>query len=180
MSHLNAIYRLDERLAAMELVIRRLSIRINNMVREGTVKSVDPSKGTVVVDAHGIETDNIPWLQQAGAINEWTPPSVGQRVLVVSPDGDLAKAVVMPGGYTNENPQPHDQLGEKRVKIGDAVITHKAGGLVIEVGGTKFEFTSAGFKQTGGKIEHDGKNVGSDHTHTGVMPGASDTGPPNP
>ncbi len=170
--------RLIGRIEQLELVVRRQSVQMNNMFREGTVKEVDFEKGTAIVDASEVESKPSPWLTQAGSINEWTPPSVGQRVVLVSPSGDLGKSFIMPGGFTDSVPQTHNKGAEKRVVIGGATITHSAEGLFISVGGTEFKFTGAGFEQTGGKQSHDGKNVGSDHIHGGVAPGGATTDVP--
>lgn len=173
-----AVFHILRRMAELEAIVSRQQVRINNMLREGKVLDVDYDKGLATVEAHGIETKEIPWLQQAGDISEWTPISKDQRVLVFSPNGDLSRAVIMPGGYTDDNPAPHDKGAEKRVKIGGAVITHSAKGFFIEVDGTEYQFTGEGFIQTGGKKEHDGVNVGKDHKHTEVFPGDALTGPP--
>lgn len=178
MSPFTAFDKLIERLEVVESVIRRMAIRQNNMFREGVVKEVDYDKGTVIIEAHGVESPPTSWSEQAGDINEWTPPSVGQRVMLVSPDGELAKSFMIKGGFTDDTPQPHNKGGEKRVVIGGATITHTAEGLFIEVGGTTFHFTADGFVQTGGKQEHDGKNVGSSHIHGGVTPGGATTDVP--
>lgn len=178
--------RLLDRIELLERTLQRQQVRMNNMFREGEVKSVDPEKYTAIVEAHGVESKPSPWLQQAGDINEWTPLSKGQRVVLVSPGGDVGRSFIIPGGFTDQVPQPHDKEAEKRVKIGNAVITHSASGFVLEVDGTKFEFTADGFKQTGGDQTHDGGkqlhndvNVGSDHVHGKVTPGGGDTGEPH-
>ncbi|KAB2666003.1 hypothetical protein F9K91_07690 [Brucella tritici] len=171
--------KLIERLESMENVVRRMSVRQNNMFREGVVKEVDYENGTAIVTAHGIDSPPTSWSEQAGDINEWTPLSVGQRVMLVSPDGELSKSFIIKGGFTDDTPQPHSKGAEKRVVIGGATITHTADGLFIEVGGTTFKFTGEGFIQTGGKQEHDGKNVGSSHIHGGVVPGGANTDVPS-
>ena len=91
----------------------------------------------------------------------------------------MGRAFIMPGGFTDDTPAPHNKAAEKRVTIGGAVITHSAAGLTIDVDGVTFKFTGAGFEQTGGKQEHDGLNVGSTHVHGGVLPGPSDTAGPH-
>ena len=171
--------RLIRRIETMERVIQRQGVRLNSMFREATVKSVDPDTGLAIVEAHGVESKPVPWMQQAGEINEWTPLSVGQRVVLVSPGGDMGRAFIMPGGFTDQVQAPHDKSAEKRVKIGGAVITHSASGLFIEVDGVTFQFTGAGFEQTGGAQVHDGKNVGSTHVHGGILPGPLDTTGPH-
>ncbi|MBB4092458.1 phage baseplate assembly protein V [Brucella pecoris] len=178
MSSFTVFDRLIERLEAVESVVRRMTVRQNNMFREGVVKEVDYENGTVIITAHGIDSPPTSWSEQAGDINEWTPPSVGQRVMLLSPDGDMAKSVMIKGGFTDDTPQPHNKGAEKRVVIGGTTITHTAEGLFIEANGTTFQFTGEGFVQVGGKQEHDEKNVGSTHIHGGVVPGAANTDVP--
>lgn len=171
--------KLLDKMALLERVVVQQGVQLNNIFREATVKEVDYSKGKAIVEAHGIETKEIPWLEQAGDIVEWNPPTAGQRVMLVSPGGDLGRAFIMPGGFTDNVGAPHDKGAEKRVKIGSAVITHSAAGLFIEIDGVTFAFTGEGFVQTGGKQEHDARNVGSTHVHDGILPGPADTGLPH-
>jgi hypothetical protein len=80
--------------------------------------------------------------------------------------------------------------GESMISIRDNAITtnvgdastfvQQAGGLKITAGGVEWEFTGEGFKQTGGKMSHDNKNVGATHKHTDVMAGPAQTGFPIP
>lgn len=170
--------KLIERIESLEGIVRRMAVRQNNMFREGVVKEVDYEAGTAIVTAHGIDSPPTSWSEQAGDINEWTPLSVGQRVMLVSPDGELSKSFIMKGGFTDDTPQPHNKGGEKRVAIGDAILTHTPDGLFIEVSGTKYQFTADGFIQVGGKQEHDGRNVGSTHVHGGVESGRANTDVP--
>lgn len=175
----NAFERLLARIAAHDRQIAALGTKLNNVVREGKVTEFDPAKGTVRVDAHGIVTDHVPVMQQAGSVNEWTPMSVGQRVVLISPSGDVGRSFAMPGGYTNETPAPHDQEAQKRITIGGVSMTITGDGVEINAGGTTFVFTAAGFVQTGGMQEHDNKNVGSTHRHTQVQPGSGLSGIPS-
>lgn len=166
-----------KRISFLERVVERQSVRMNSMIREGTVLDVDYSKGLAVVDAHGIPTKPTPWLEPAnGDFAEWTPMAKNQRVMLFSPGGDLGRAFIMPGGYTDEVAQPHQTQGEKFTKFGGTTFKQSAGGLFIEVGGTEFSFTAAGFYQKGGRQDHDGKNVGSTHGHESAPPGVP--GPP--
>lgn len=173
-----ALSRLIKRIADLEAVTSGLSVRQNNMFREGVVKSVDFEKGLAVVEAHGLETKPVPWLEQAGAVNEWTPLSVGQRVLLASPNGDPGRAVIMRGGFTDDVRPPHRVGAEKRTMIGECSITQSGSGIVIQAGGCTFTFSGEGFSQSGGEIRHDQKNIGADHRHGGVMPGPSTTDVP--
>lgn len=64
------------------------------------------------------------------------------------------------------------------VTFGKSIMTFSEEGLVVRAGGLTFKFTADGFIQTGGKQEHDGKNVGKDHKHGQVQTGGSKTGDP--
>lgn len=57
---------------------------------------------------------------------------------------------------------------------GGLVSTGAAGGAQI-TGGAQID---GGVTMTGGSVTHDGKNVGSTHTHSGVLPGGGTTGEP--
>lgn len=71
-----------------------------------------------------------------------------------------------------------------KLTIGGATITMTDGQIVLSAGGSSFTIggggaTSTGpirgqdgLEVTGGVFTHDGKNVGKDHTHTGVQPGS--------
>lgn len=179
------ITRFLEKIQVLERVVARQEVRINNMFREGTVKEVDYAKGVAIVDAHGVESKEVPWMEPAGDIVEWTPPSIGQRVMLVSPGGQPGRGFLIPGGFTDSVPQPHNVGAEKRIKIGGAQLTFSGSTLLVEIGGstlnfsaegltvtaggTTFQLTGAGFVQTGGKQEHDGKDVGATHTN-GMLP----------
>lgn len=179
-----AVQRLLERLVTVEKIVNRQEVRINNLFREGTVKEVDYEKGVAVVDAHGVESKEVPWMEPAGDIVEWTPVSQGQRVVLVSPGGQPGKGFIIPGGFTDQVPQPHNKGATKRIKIGDSQITMDGEGFVLEaggstltinasgitatVGGVTYAITGGGTSQTGGQQTHDGIDVGKTHTNGGL------------
>ncbi|TAA54631.1 phage baseplate assembly protein V [Shinella sp. JR1-6] len=174
-----AVMKLVRRVAQLERIVERQTVRINSMIREGTVLDVDYTKGLAIVDAHGIPTKPTPWLEPANSdYAEWTPMAKNQRVMLFSPGGDLGRAFILPGGYTDEAAQPHQTQGERLTKFGDTTFRQSASGFFLAVGGCSFSFTGAGFYQTGGRQDHDGKNVGSTHGHESAPPGIP--GPPLP
>lgn len=184
MSLVRTIEELVTSVRNLEKVVNRQEYRMNNLFREGSVKEVDFSKGVAVVDAHGMDSKEIPWMEPAGDISEWTPPSVGQRVIMVSPGGNQGRAFIMPGGYTDDAPAPHNQGAQKRIKIGDAMITISgssvsivvggttltigASGVTATVGGVTYAISGSGTAQTGGQQLHDGIDVGKTHTNGGL------------
>lgn len=86
--------------------------RIENILQLGTIASVDYANARVRVKAGGLLTAPLPWLTpRAGSARTWWPPSVGEQVLLLSPGGDPARGVVLPGLYTTANAAPG--MGEK-------------------------------------------------------------------
>ena len=136
------------RLAAIETMVAELERRADNFIKEGRVTAVDPATGTVEVNMNGLDSDKIPWSTRAGAIREWSPPAVGERVMVLSPSGEPGLGIAMPGGFSDEYKQPHNKGAEHKLEIGLSSILMTSGKITITVGGTTFELTEAGLKAT--------------------------------
>lgn len=173
--------RLINRIEHLERVVQRLSVRNNNMIREAKVTEVDYEKGLAIVDAHGVLSKPIPWLQQAGDLVDWDPPSVGQRMVMFSPSGDIGRGFLLPGGYTESVRQPHQTGKSWGRNLGDTKIFGDESSYNVETG----TFTITGdviikgaVTITGDSLTHNGKNVGHDHKHKDSMPGPAQTGTP--
>lgn len=89
--------------------------------------------------------------------------------------------VFMPDAMSNGN-APLGQEG--RVVIGanngSSFFSFDGSTLYFESGGVSMTISAAGVAITGGTVTHNGVNIGSTHVHTGVTPGGSNTGTPNP
>lgn len=77
---------------------------IGDLVRLGTVLSIDLAAARCVVrygdpdDEDPAETPPIRWLAgRAGLTRTWSPPSEGEQVLLLSPDGQFANAIALTG-----------------------------------------------------------------------------------
>jgi len=82
---------------------------LGDMLRLGTVKSVDFAAATCRVQIGDIETGDLPWLTgAAGDTHIWIPPSVDEQVLVLAPEGDTLAGLVLRGLPSNANPAPGD------------------------------------------------------------------------
>lgn len=164
-----------ERLAAIEQRLEKGSIL-------GKVTHVDPAKGlyrqTVGVDDKGQQVLSpwIPYSQHAGALKAHIPPSVGQQMMAIS-NGEMESAVGIPFTWSDANTQPNDKGDENTITFRGVKIDF-TDGLKITIGSTVYNFTGAGFDQTGGHHKHDGKNIGKDHVHGGIVPGGSNTDVP--
>lgn len=105
-------------------------------------------------------------------------PSVGEAVTLRSESGDIRQAAASQFHWTEDNQSPSDDGEIHKLTFGDVSITLSSSGLQLVAGGTTFDFTGAGFEQTGGHQKHDGKNTGSTHIHGGVVPGGGKTDVP--
>lgn len=124
---------LDEIVQRIEELERRLA----NTVRLGRVIEVDAGRGLVRLQVNELETDWLPWTTQAGEINVFVPPSVGQQMMLVSPSGEPGQGWAVPAGFSNQFAQPHDQAGEMKVTHGGVSIF--SDGDVLKVTAPKVE-----------------------------------------
>ncbi|HDI2820637.1 TPA: phage baseplate assembly protein V [Acinetobacter baumannii] len=103
--------------------------RLENLIRFGTIKTVNPSKPIplVTVDLDDIVTPEIRFFNaRSGDDSTWDPPSLDEEVMVISPCGEIGPtSVVFYGLYNNEHPSPSDDLNKKiRVFADGCVIAY--------------------------------------------------------
>ena len=85
-----------------------------NVVRFGKIAEVDCDLKLVRVKVGGNLTDWRPWLaQRAGLDQTWWPPTVGEQVVLLSPEGDFNQSIILMGSYSSlgtapsNNPNQH-------------------------------------------------------------------------
>lgn len=172
-------------LAMLASRLAELERRVSASSLSGTVAEVDAAAGTIRLklgDASSggdFLSPHIPYAQIGGALKAHIPPSIGQQFALFSPSGDMAQGVAMPLGFSGASPSPSSSGSENVITFGAARITLDAGALTIEVGGVTLEISGGGVTITGGVVTHDGLNIGSTHTHGGVVPGGANTSGPN-
>lgn len=94
-----------------------------NLIRVGVVSQLDEANARVKVKVGGLSTDWLPWLAaRAGATRTWSAPRAGEQVLVLSPYGDPAQAVVLPAIYQDDYPAPADSKDVERVVFPDGAV----------------------------------------------------------
>lgn len=180
--------------------IAELERRFSGVMRHGTVEQVDPEKAIVRLrfgeDKEGKPylSPWVPYAQIAGALKVHTPPTKGQQMTTMSPSGDWMQAIAVPMHWSDQNVSPSPNGDENVLTYGNVRATVKDDLVQVIVGGCTFEITSAyvkvkiddvghtisgdGLSITGGRVEHDSKNIGSTHKHTDVVPGGGLTGTP--
>lgn len=82
---------------------------LHNLIRLGTIAEVQYQPPRVRVKTGDNETDWLHWLNlRAGTTLDWDPPTLGEQVILFSPAGDLAQAIVVVGINSDQHPAPSD------------------------------------------------------------------------
>jgi phage baseplate assembly protein gpV len=151
--------------------ISELFRRVNNLLRVGVVVAVDYGTARAQVKIGKNTTDFIPWLTPS--TNVWIPLAVGEQVLVLSPNGDLRMAMILPALYQNAKPAPSSDTNLIRIvsdveQTGNKIITGTL--QTTDSITTDAKITATGDITTDGKMTASGEVEGngiklSTHTH---------------
>lgn len=100
--------------------------RLENIIRFGTIKTINPSKPIprVVVNLGDIDSPEIRCLNiRSGADMTWDMPSINEECVVISPCGEISESsFVMYGFYNDEHPAPSDDLNQKIRMFADGCV----------------------------------------------------------
>ena len=152
-------------------------------------------------DDGGAETPPIRWLAgRAGKTRKWSPPHVGEEVLLLSPDGQVGNAVAVCGLNNDDRPAPSDRDGdltefEDGARIGYDPVAH-ALTAELPAGATARIIASGGLTIEGpvsikGPVAIEGTLTATEdvkageislknHMHGGVQRGPANTDSPAP
>jgi phage baseplate assembly protein V len=172
---------------------------VGDLVREGTVESVDLAKGTLRFRTGDLITGDIPWLAaRSGATKSWSPPSVGEQGVMFCPEGDTARGFFLPGLFSDAHGAPSSEDVELTRYADGAIVSYNAATHALEAilpagatvrieadGGLSIKGDVAidGDVSVTGKIDADGEITGnaiklSAHKHGQVQPGSGKSGVP--
>lgn len=106
--------------------ITELERRVANLIRIGSIASVDHAAARATVALGDITTTALPWLtRRAGNDRDWWAPSTGEQVVVMSVGGDLAQGVILPALYSDTAPAPaNDGTIHRTIYADGAVIEY--------------------------------------------------------
>lgn len=103
--------------------INDLIRRIENLVRAGTVAEVDLVGTRCRVQSGHLTTNWLNWYSiRAGAVRRWSPPTVGEQCIVLSPGGDTAGGLVIYGFSSDANPASGDQASVDSTTYSDGAV----------------------------------------------------------
>lgn len=164
-----------------------LERRLANMIRIGKVLQIDTKNNRVRVQTGKLQTDWIMFRvdRSSGRVKRWSMLAVGEPVVLACPSGDLRQAIILGSLPTAEIPPASDDenidvfgqyedgtrgtydMKEGRLTwdlVGSKVVADKQS-ISLMVGSVGLKITSAGVNIIGGKLTHDGVNVGKNHSH---------------
>lgn len=163
-----------------------------NLIRTGVIYSVNYSQAEAQVQSGELVTDFIPFIsQRAGKTKSWSPPDIGEQVLIFSPNGDLDNAVIL-GAIHSDETQFESSSNVISTKYPDgAVIEYNFKESILSLTGIKTAKIQATDKITldcphvhvTGKITSDGDQIAGTisqqkHKHKGVSSGKDTTQEP--
>lgn len=183
-----------------------LSRRLENLVRIGTIHSVDHAAKRCRVQTGKLITQWLPWIEQrAGETTTWNPPTIHEQCVVLSPSGELAGGIVFYGVPSDLIDTPSHAPEKHVIKFADgAVISYDHATHHLEATGLATAHLQAsqqitlesphthitgkltvddlvttknGLTNSGAKLSSN-DIVLEDHPHGGVLRGNDDTGKP--
>jgi phage baseplate assembly protein gpV len=157
-----------------------LKTAFGNALKIGAVQEIDGAKGYRLKLGEGPDGEPFlsPWMPHPETGKSSIPLKKGQIVGVINPNGDMRQGLVFRGGYSDEHKSPNEDMEVNVFEDAGVRIQLAAGALSISVDGVTIVVSGAGLSVTGGRVEHDGRNIGSDHVHGGVEKGGALTAPP--
>ncbi len=142
-----------------ELAIQDLIRRVDNILRPGTISAIDLERGLVRVRLS--PTLESAWLgtfeKWAGDPRSWTPPKLGEQVLVLSPGGELKAGYALRGINSTKFPKPSKEGGKHITAFDDglelsydaasnSLLISRPEGLKIILKATSVEFETDKFE----------------------------------
>ncbi|MFT4091322.1 MAG: phage baseplate assembly protein V [Asticcacaulis sp.] len=108
---------------------------IGDLIRLGRIEAIEGAR--VVVRVGDVLSPPLRWVNAAGSVfSLWMPPSEGEQVVVLSPEGDITGAIVICGLYSDDNPPPADGLKiHLKTPAGTFQFDAETGVLTIDITG---------------------------------------------
>lgn len=96
--------------------------QLANLIRFGTVQTVAGKR--VQVKIGGLLTRPLPWVStRAGQTKSWSSPTVGEQVVVLSPNGDLGAGVVIGSIFCDAYDAPNEaNANTVLIAFGDGAV----------------------------------------------------------
>lgn len=151
--------------------------RLAQLIQFGTIQEVDAAAARIRVALGGEAVSAwVPWLAgRAGDARFFSAPSVGEQVVLLSPSGNSAQGIALPGVYSGGGDAPAAADGVTRLEFPDGAAFEVSGGAVsiVAPGGISI----IGTVTVQGDVIADGVSLKT-HLHGGVTSGSGQSGGP--
>jgi phage baseplate assembly protein V len=96
---------------------------ILNLIRFGTIADINHDTQRVRVRIGKNTTTWRPWVSlRAGDAQTWFPPSLGEQVIVFSPEGEFTNAVILPAVYSDKFKSPSTNPAHHTTRYVDGAL----------------------------------------------------------
>ena len=96
---------------------------ILNLIRFGTIADINHNTQRVRVKVGENVTTWRPWITlRAGDAQTWFPPSMGEQVIVLSPEGDFDNAAILPAIYSDKYKSPSTNPAHHTTRYADGAV----------------------------------------------------------
>lgn len=153
--------------------INELERRLNNLLMVGTILEVDHGARKLRVEVGEIRTAWLSWPTEMGRnYRRWRPLRKGQQVVLSSPSGDLAQAVITGMLYSSALPSPSDNPDLDLVEFedgaraqydstahafitetGESSVTMDRDRILLSSNGSTLELDAEGIRLNGARID---------------------------
>lgn len=97
--------------------------KLENIVRYGVVAEVNHEKRRAKVQTGNILTDWLPWCAlRAGTTKIWSPITVGEQCVIISPAGEINSGFILSALYTVEFNTPSNSPDEHVIQFADNAV----------------------------------------------------------
>lgn len=172
---------------AVQKMLQPLARRLQNLVARGTVALSDASKKMQTLQLRLLAGEVADGVEHFEAYGFTSRPKAGAEHVTIFVDGDRAHPITIVvadrryrlQGLAEGEVALHDDQGQK-VHLTRAGIVVDGGGKPITYQNSPsvtFNVDAVTFADAA-TVKHGVKNIGKGHTHSGVQPGAGNTGAP--
>lgn len=168
-------------------MIEQIADAVRTMIRRVTLSEVDDSGAQQKMKLRGYAGEELDEVVRAQPFGFSSNPPAGAEGILVQLGGRADRAMVIGVEHPDHRPKAgkagasiqYDAHGNSILCDEDGVTVTGAVKITLKVGGTTFAISDGAVDIQGGTLKHNGKNIGSTHTHSGVQSGPSNTGAPN-
>jgi phage gp45-like len=134
--------------------------------------------GQQFVSGRGMFKDGYTRVHRIESHGFMSMPVKGAKALLISPNDDPDQAYVIGGEHPSHRPQNIPGGGTAIYDASGNIISLVGTSMRLKSGDVVMVISPSGIEITGGRITHNGKDIGDTHRHGGVVTGSSQTAEP--